>query len=837
MAFPNRPTISPALALGGLLLAACGTGILAPDTAAAQEVPALRLGGVLPGGVRASATESWGAYDFTLTNLSDTDRVGRVFLRFEGRPDVLYGREVWVPARSSLASWMLVGPAVPQGERLAANIETLLFDQTAGKEDLIRPRSEERIRSRGVLYRRREPSTAILLDNEVPAAAPWGQLPQVDSRTDEAILLARALRSSHKLSELVHRIPPGPLPPLPEAFGGIDHFVLASGRIAQDPAGMQTLRRWLEQGGKVWVMLDMVEPELLGPLLGDAFDFQVVDRVNLTSFVVQTHPAGSGVPDPPPQQHDRPVDFVRVLLPSGEQAKHTINGWPAWFSRSVGRGEVVLTTLGPRGWFRPRTPRDPPSPYQYLQSFPVPNAPLLDVAIRLQPPPDDTTFRDESFQPLLTEEIGYAVPRRLTVLAIFGGFLTAALAVGIALRKSRWREMMGWLGPAAALGAAGVFLGMAEVSRRAAPPTVAVAQVVDAVAGQEEATVHGLLAEYRPDSGPARAGVQRGGFFELDTSGIEGQTRRLVLTDADAWHWENLALPAGVRRAAFHGTAAIDTPMTAVARFGADGVEGKLTGPFEDLADALLTTPNGRNLAVQIRPDGTFRAAAGDILPKGQFLAGAVLSDRQQRRQEIYRAFLKRSGSAVSQGRTALLAWASPLDMHFVLDPDVRTVGSALLVAPLRLERPAAGTRITIPGPFLLRQRMMNGLPARAALESGASIDMHLRFQLPAEVLPFQVERARLSLRIDAPSRRVTIEGRTADRTQELVRVESPLDPIRLDIAEANLLRLDDEGGIHLNLNVSEPLKGGSARSSSRQLVEKWTIEHLELEVVGRPEG
>ena len=42
----------------------------------------------------------------------------------------------------------------------------------------------------------------------------------------------------------------------------------------------------------------------------------------------------------------------------------------------------------------------------------------------------------------------------------------------------------------------------------------------------------------------AEAGVRRGGFFNLDTAGTEGQSRRLILTDMDAWHWENLSLPA-----------------------------------------------------------------------------------------------------------------------------------------------------------------------------------------------------------------------------------------------------------------------------------------------------
>ena len=71
-------------------------------------------------------------------------------------------------------------------------------------------------------------------------------------------------------------------PPLPEAFDGIDHLVLASNRLADDPVGVRAVRQWLMRGGRLWVLLDRVDPDVLAPLLGDALDFQVVDRVSLT---------------------------------------------------------------------------------------------------------------------------------------------------------------------------------------------------------------------------------------------------------------------------------------------------------------------------------------------------------------------------------------------------------------------------------------------------------------------------------------------------------------------------------------------------------------------------
>jgi hypothetical protein len=111
---------------------------------------------------------------------------------------------------------------------------------------------------------------------------------------------------------------------------------------------------------------------------------------------------------------------------------------------------------------------------------------------------------------------------------------------------------------------------------------------------------------------------------------------------------------------------------------------------------------------------------------------------------------------------------------------------------------------------------------------------MHLRFQLPTEVLPLTIEHARLSILINAPSRRVTIAGREDARLVELRQVESPLDPIRIEIAERRLLRLDPEGGLHFQVTIGDLLKGGQQGPVPLQLSEKWIIRYINLEISGQ---
>jgi hypothetical protein len=823
-----------------------------PAPAQEEDPPPLILDGLTPAGVRISATEAWGTFAFTLVNKADFDRQARVVLSYEGQPDVQYGRDVWVPAHSTLLSWVLVGPAPAQKDAkgqdaaIGRELESLLYERRNGEYHLVLPPGESRRRTRGVPYRPRKVSTAIVLDPSFPddnwttADESTGRLPRAASRADEALEFAGLFRQALSLPDTVQILPPQALPVTAEAYDGIDHFIVASQRLARDTAGLLALRRWLERGGKVWVMLDLAEPEAVATLLGDAYDFQIVGRVGLTALTIEEHGAFGTLKRQPEQRHEKPVDLVRVLLPPTEQARHTVDGWPVWFFRKVGNGTVVLTTLSSRGWFRPRVKGDEMSSVKDNPEAPVLFRPLEELAFVMEPPREPPPLDVGAFKELLAGDIGYSVLSREMVLLVLGVALLAGLVVGVVLRRSPRRELLGWVGPVAAIGTAAVLFALGEATRRQAPPTLAVGQVIFAGTGREEVAVRGLLGVYRPGSGPAEIGVTRGGLFELDMGGLEGQIRRLLVTDMDAWHWENLDLPAGVRFASYRSTVPTGKTITAKARFGSEGLEGELTtGVVSGLGDAVLSPPGGRNLSVRLGPDGSFRVGSQDALPAQQFLASTVLSERQRRRQELYRAFLRPTGERRLRDGNYLLAWGEPFDTGFALGPQDRQAGDALLVVPLRLERPAPGMRITIPGQLVPYQRVVQTLLSKelaaAKMSSTEAADQQLRFQLPPEVLPFQVERARLTAKVSALARRVVVAGHAENSSVELFQAESPLTPFQVELIDARLLRLDPRGGLHLTLNVSDPVQGGERKpGETHRQPEPWTIEYVELEVVGR---
>jgi hypothetical protein len=315
----------------------------------------------------------------------------------------------------------------------------------------------------------------------------------------------------------------------------------------------------------------------------------------------------------------------------------------------------------------------------------------------------------------------------------------------------------------------------------------------------------------------------------LDMSGLEGQTRRMVTTDIDAWHWENLTLPAGVRLGWFRSVARTAEPISCVAGFGPSGLGGKLSArAFSGLGDVLIQAPSRRVFSVRPTRDGAFTIGANDLLSADQFIADAVLSDHQQKRQAIYRRLLTDPQAPRSSDDSVLFAWADPMEAPFDFETELRSVGSALISIPVELRHTTPDTAVMVPRGFISYRRILETGPIQPTLEGTDAIEEHLRFQLPLSVLPLHVEKARLIAKVEAPSRRFTVSVRTKNGLVKLHSVQSPIDPVPIDIVGDDLLLLDEQGGLNLEIAVSEPASVDDGQPP------KWNIQALELEIIGR---
>jgi len=807
-------------------------GVISSD---AQERSSreLRVQGFNPTGPRSSLTESAGTLQIIVSNPDVVDRHARVVVFYSATPDVQFARDVWVPAQSILTTWLPIGPAPPAEATTSRQIEMLLYDRTDGTDQLILPPGQERVRSRAVFYRKREPTTAVMLDWITDLATDESQ----ELHEDGVLTLTRLVRQVPNLSDYISHVPSGPLPPTAEAFDGIDVLVLAGNRLAADPPGRAAVRRWVQHGGTLWVMLDLVQPEVVAPILGDDAPLTVVDRLGLTTIQMyrpQEDPRQAEVRDV-----ERPVDLVRVIPSSIDNVIYLANDWPALFTRKLGRGKVIFTTLGDRGWWelansgsgsRPQPKGSPPL------VGPVPLPPVIDLAAEIHPLYQSSPLPADVLQPLLTEEIGYTIVNRTTAAVILCGFVLLLLGLGLIVRRSRRPELVGWLIPAVALLAVAGLIGLGERSRQTIPPTLGIAAVVDPVPSSQEAAVLGLFAIFTPSSGPVVLGSEHGAILELDAEGLSGQSRRRVQKDIDSWSWEGLSLPAGVRTGPFKATLKTGR-IAARARFGPNGIEGRLeTGNFINPSDPLILPPtrelpnrdrpNREPLPIRLRPDGTFTAVSADALPPGNYIAGVVLDDRQQRRQAVYQQLLSGPLPHHLEDRNFLFAWAATNELPFPAPEGTRRLSHALLAIPVEFDRPEPGSRVTVPRGFLTVRRMFDEVRTMPVALSGTdTIDMRLRFQLPPSVVPMNLERAMIYARVQAPSRWLTLFGVADGKPVQLFEGSGTLDAIRVEITDPRILQPDDRGGIYLRVSLSE------SSDPTNQL--KWLIESLSLEVTG----
>ncbi|MBO0696753.1 MAG: hypothetical protein J2P46_00025 [Zavarzinella sp.] len=798
-------------------------------TAAAGQEPDQRLGlkNLGPSGARSFLTDSWGVLGFKLTNSSGDDVEARVLTFYSADPGRQYGRDVWVPAKATLGSWSCIGP--PPGPTAGSTVElkSLLYDRTGGQEHLVRSPDGPPVHSDLVRYARREPTTALLIDADIADGSQPPPSPEESARANDVRNLVRLFRHQAQLSERVNAIPQRFLPPMAEGLDGIDHLVLASDRIRDDPAGRRTLREWLVRGGTLWVMLDLVQQETVAKLLGDALDLEVVDRVSLTHIQFRNGPGNAHRAEVPPTDLEDPVDFVRVLAP-GQQVLYTVDGCPAAFLKEVGRGRVLFTTLGARGWMRERTARDPKPRYREFPGLPVALVPFDFLVSEIHPGPEREAISPDRLHGSVAREISYSVADRGTVLWVFGALLVALAGAAVALARKGWLEHLGWLGPGLAIVAAGAFVAIGQRSRSAVPPTVAVTQIVEAVPGLDEVQAEGYLAGYQPSVAAATVGADRGGTFDLDMTGLEGRAHRRVQQDQDRWHWENLELPTGVRAGPFRKSIRTAAPVEAVGRFGPTGLEGRVnSGPFGDLEDALISAPGRHTVAVRVGPGGSFHAGPDDELHGGQLIVGGLLSDRQRARQGVYEELLAEPQPRHVANRTLLLAWARPADLHFTLTADARMTGEALLVIPVELDRTPPATPVTVPAAFVECRRVTSdGRQLAVATDSPLATTMGLRFRIPAPVLPLNVEGARLTLRLSAPGREVNLGALAGGQVVPVRRLTSPIGAEQIEI-DPSLARPDGDGDILLNLRIGEAEGGSPGRNP-------WRLESAGLDVRGR---
>ena len=790
--------------------------------------PAPDLKRLVPAGVGHYSPQRWASVAADVTNRANESREVVVATYFVEDPNTQYGRRIWLPPKSRRRTSFLL---MPPGEVAPSNgryeIKTMVVDSTDGGT-MLRADDGRMLDGRFLPADKRPIVTKLISD--------------LDEDADEAVIeLSMAARIATGRSRLVSEYQDEFLPAIGLGMQGMDQLILSGDRITDDLAGLTAVRQWLHAGGRLWIMLDQLQPETVTLLLGESFEGQFIDRVGLTELLLERVSDESAFPNGEVRVFEEPVDFVRVIV-DGAQVSYSVNGWPAAFWQKFGHGEVLFTTLGPHGWMRLWTPSDPKSKNpQFVSKF-VPTKPMRALADRFfqrrRPPP----VEPDQLEPILTEQIGYRIVSRGTAAAVLGSFCGGVLIAGIVLIRRGRLELLGWLGPAVAALAALVIGLMGASSKRGVPNTLAELQFVQTVPGTDDLHVTGLASLYFRDSSKEVIGATQGGVFVPDTGEARGNVSRMLWTDLDCWRWENLTLPPGARTASFEFMAKSSTPVQASGRFGPGGFDGRVETDFvEDLSDVIIGTPSRESLAVSINHDGTFSASNDNVLPPRQFIADTLLSDKQRRRQDVYRLLMPLASEQLYPDQPTLLAWAGAVTSGFRFPEQTRKLGSSLFAIPLSIERTPPGTRVTIPSPFLPyrtdRTMVSSSLYVNRTgewVERQTSGKTWLRIQLPEEILPIRLDRVTVIVRIRGPVTRLEIAAERDGETVVLTGQTSPVGSVELEIDDTDQLLIDREGGIKLGVVVTVPSANAATNENlDAGSINLWKIDSLRVEAEG----
>ena len=766
----------------------------------AADSPELTTGATRAG-VGRYAPESWGEVETRVRNPGAAAEELLVLHAFGGRDNVQFGGRVWLPPESRRRLTLPVRPPEPdrslRGQKTPSfALETLLVREGNGGPE------QQLGRKSGLLPAvRRRPVTAVVSGggDAVPTEVAVG------------------LRKAKGLGPAMGYLGGQSLPKVTAGYEALDCLIVASDGEDVSDAQRLALRQWVLSGGRLWIMAERTSPELARDLLGPDWSLHRVGRTSLNDVAIE----GGG------SSHETtasdPIPFVRVAH-SGMRVRHRTRGWPASLTKSVGRGRLLVTTVGGRAWLE-----------EDGAATPV----LRDLRDFFSESAGPAPIPAEQLEPYAAKWIGHEALARRPVAAVLGLYCAALLVAGAFLMRKRRLEHMGWLGAAAAVGAAIGIAALGTLHRRRVPLTFATGQIASIQPSQQHAVIGGVMGIYSPRARRGVVRASRGGIVWSDVAhSRSGAPLRTIWTDIDRWHWENFDLPSGALvTAGFRQSSWLERPVSCRIRLGADRVTVRFRpGPLRGLRDPLLAAPRG---TLPLEKAGTEQSGSGRLhrfagspdrrLPRGQYIDAGVLSGRQRLHQQLYSAAL--SQSDYPSGLT-LMVWARPMDLGLTLPSEAVRRDRAMIAVDAKLERPEPGERVVVPAALV---------ESRPLLDRGATITAYnpmtgewieqvrqpmripLAFTLPENLGPIRVDRLELEMRMDASAWRVAarpLGGGAALATAEGPRGETTL---RFDAGAG--LQPDEAGRVSLALHI-EP-RGEPDRRAT------WTLHRVGLSVHG----
>ena len=749
-----------------------------------------------------------------------------------------YGRRLWIPAGSKRQSWLAVQipedvssarGSSPSGPEIYTELTTMQLKETERGEEFKAnavgmPKGKRRLLLSSEAYR-----TGTMLAPRINSLIAEYQA-GVISKTLYAI--SDSQRSGAQDLGMVD-LNRGFIPPTSKPLDPLDQLIIADDAVLADTVGVRRIRSWLNHGGRLWIMVDQVSPESVQKLIGDAMCYGVVDEIELNDFQIRVRAQHSSSQDEYTEMSfDNPIRMSRVVVDT-EDVVCDIDGWPAAFWKQVGQGEVLFTTLGARGWL--------------LDAKLSP--PLKSLAGRFFVSKLDPPEHVAEVSQVLDGEIGYKIPSRSSVAWVLSLQMLVVVIGGATLMYHKQLQGLAVLVPVSALTAMVILVAMGKMNTSKVPSTIATGQIVRTTPDSATAGVSSVAAIYSQEERalPIAAG---GDITTHLVSQDDGAPKRVVWDDAGGSKWYFVNQPPGVvQHVESEAVVEIDQPWNAIGKFTPDGFEVRTDGLDPRVCeDSFVATVGTPDLALVLgdEPEQIYRG--NGVLVAGRFIGSSVLSERQQKRQELLRDLSAPDVDFFSQEPT-LVTWTKPLEIGLEFGEGYERVGWSLVSLPLRFEKTPPGTAFKVPSTFVRQGELLGSLGSQFYnANTGKWLDglvkpgeVGVRCSVPQSVVPCDLSNAQIDLTIKAPGRTVAIKGFVDGEFKTLHEFLSPIGPVQYSITDPAALLLDEKGGLRMKISVSESDEQKAAAAIAREsanleaepLRNTWGIESLQVSFEG----
>ncbi|MEZ6134517.1 MAG: hypothetical protein R3C53_06375 [Pirellulaceae bacterium] len=682
------------------------------------------------------------------------------------------------------------------------------------------------------------PDTVLSLLEEEPARKQYWMWPGAEPHYNNHFVVAGRVAAGN--SRATTSILPGTVPLNKADWQGVSMAVVSDPAQLEDATAVEALKRYVNDGGRLWIMLDDIPNFSVRPLLASGQFCEVLDEVELNSIQIALADNPQNISQADLHVSlDRPARLKRVYQEGGT-VSHFAEGWPAAIWMNVGYGQVLITTLESHAWITAGTESTDAQRQTDFKNrlWALSLSTAVNEAAMEQPLSASTNY------PM--EFIGSPVLPRRIVASALAGFLALLVIGGAFLAKVGEIRRIGWIAPLIALlTASGLFIGSRWI-RRDKAETAAALQLVQISADGQVALVREQGAMFLESQRDMQLSSQSDGFAMADSS-VQSGIRRFEVGDFQNWQLHNTAWPPGTWRYRAEGVLATQS-MQALAQLYSDGVHIALpeiqlpnmeaAEQFE-LEDPVVSFIPGTAMVGKVSGASAVHADGSMLAEGDRWIAGTLISDEQQRRLEVYQQFFRQDDRVPLLSRV-VYGWTPRWEASQWTGEGFAKPGSALVSLPIRLVPPKLGESVLVPSGLVALRRDISKQSRTSVYsertgkwksEISLGIKSDLQFVLPSEILPFEAESITLELDIKAPHRTVLLQATGGGQSLEVVKLDGPSIPWRAELTDPQILADARDGVLDFHLEVGDrnDVQPGAASTT----VVTWQIDGFRASLRG----